>query len=83
MIAQHSFTGVDGRCIYCGAAPTPAGRTEERSCVGRGNGNGGSLRPEPARRTAAIDDYVVIQARVAELQKPPVPVAVENDLTYC
>lgn len=84
MISQHSFTGVDDRCIHCGAKAPPAGKTDERSCVGQLSTE--KLRPEPKRRIQAADDFEVINARIIELQKPVAavdPVPPENDYCYC
>lgn len=81
--SSHTFTGVKGRCIHCGAAPTPAGSSEERSCVGRSMAGNEKLSPEPARRVMAVDDFSVIRARIEEIKKLACLTVDEDWPYYC
>jgi hypothetical protein len=69
MIFKHEFASddADACCKHCNARRLPPGTNDERSCVPH-NSSASVLRPEPARRVRASDDYDVIRARVAELR---------------
>lgn len=84
-LSAHSFTGVNGRCIHCGAQPISVGAREERSCVKR-DIRESDLRPEPVRRVPAIDDFSTIHQRLEELRKEAAnrdTVAAIDNSMYC
>ena len=80
-IRQHTASP-SGRCLWCGAAQAESGGWGERTCIERDDGiTASEIRPEPARRQFAFEDFDAIGGRVAELKrerdaalnKPPEP----------
>jgi hypothetical protein len=84
-LSAHSFTGVGGRCIHCGAAPISVGSVEERSCVKR-DIRETDLRPEPVRRVPVTEEFDAIHQRLQELRKEAAnrdTVAAIDNSMYC
>lgn len=76
-IGPHEVVG--GACLHCGALVAAVIQSETDgstlSCTGQPPHVTEKPRPEPQLRTLAADDFDVIRARLAEIEKGREPVA--------
>lgn len=84
-IREHVYAP-NNFCLWCGAIKTSAD-VDERTCVERDNGTGaGELRPVPARRLYASEDWDSISLRIAQIreyERPACPIRPHSTLHDC